>query len=738
MNFNKSTYVRLAIVVIFILPSALFLLSLNRNYSEDIHRTERKIHGLAYNSALFDFIIYLQEFRGINNMHVAYISDDGSHMSVDDHSKHAVIENKITTVLGSLKSQKNIIAHLSDENVLDIGLQWDILSAEYDTVIKNALESSQENDFKKITSIIESAITLIDYVSITSGLVLDDSAQRHYITDLNINILPKVSELFARVRGLGVGYINHISQSKSTDGSFVWGLNQAYITMVQNDAAFNRSMQTIFLYNNNFKQKLLHAYRDTVHSDRAFDDAVENLIENNSSIDENEFFDIATEAIQGLIDVYHQSKEILDEDLRKFIDQTRSIQKIVNGFSGIAFTLILFVVANAMRDVRARKVAEEALSEERKFNEHIVAGTPGLISSVVPITGEIKFINPAFEHVSGYKKNELIGENYWEIFFTKEEGAVQRKKIDDATNFGKDKFEDYILPLRTKNGEIRMIVWSTIKAVAGVSEAEAVISMGRDITDERRESERERERQKMEALAGLAGGLAHEINNALVPIMGLSEMAIRQRDRGKDDNTTESLNIIHKNAMHARNIVRDILSFSRKDQCEETKHDIHDLLKDVILFSEDLLSSEIVLKYDNRIPNAHVSVLADRTGLIQIMTNLFTNAAYAMDDKGTIELTLDRIDLQGTLASELDVSSGAYAIITVVDEGCGIDDETMKSLFQPFFTTKPIGVGTGLGLSTVQGIINSWGGTMGVESTLGKSTTFILYIPIIETPKQSV
>ncbi|MBV1889192.1 MAG: hypothetical protein KUG67_03000, partial [Proteobacteria bacterium] len=383
MSFDKSAYMRLGIVIVFLLPSVLFLSSLNKGYSQSIYAAEKRLYGLTYNAALFDFMISLQEFRGVNNMHVAYTLNDKHHHSSNDN-EHIALEDKIATIVGSLERQKAVLSRLSHdhEDTLNIGLQWDILSAEYDAMMQNALELSQSRDFKKVTSIIDKTVTFINYVSITSGLVLDDSAQRHYITELNINILPRVSELFARVRGLGVGYITSARKSKSIDENLLAGLHQAYINMEQDDATFNRTMQTIFIYNNAFKRRLLQDYRSAVLSDRAFDDAVEDLIEDNSSVDEHEFFDIGTIAIQGLVDVYHQATGILDEDLQNLIDDTRFTQNVLNGFSGLALVLILFVISSAVRDAQARKAAEEALTAVRKFNEHIVAGTPGLISSV--------------------------------------------------------------------------------------------------------------------------------------------------------------------------------------------------------------------------------------------------------------------------------------------------------------------------------------------------------------------
>jgi len=260
----------------------------------------------------------------------------------------------------------------------------------------------------------------------------------------------------------------------------------------------------------------------------------------------------------------------------------------------------------------------------------------------------------------------------------------------------------------------------------------------RAAADAQRESlaEQLRESQKMEAIGTLAGGIAHDFNNILATILGNADLA--HQELGNDLRVAESLAEIRKASGRARNLVQQILSFSRRQPTEQ----IPMLLGPVIKESARLMRATLPARISIEVqcdPNAPM-VRADATQIEQILINLMNNAAQAMHQKsGHIRVTLDTVTLDATLAGEhpalLDmrklhaIPSGHIVRLTVSDDGVGIDEATLKRVFEPFFTTKPPGEGTGLGLSVVHGIVQAHGGTIVIKSELGKGTVFTLYLP---------
>ena len=260
----------------------------------------------------------------------------------------------------------------------------------------------------------------------------------------------------------------------------------------------------------------------------------------------------------------------------------------------------------------------------------------------------------------------------------------------------------------------------------------------RDITQrkaaeaERHEMERKmRQMHKMQALGTLAGGTAHEFNNLLVPIIGLTEMVIDNLPAENEDRT--HLETVLIAAERARDLVARILSFSREQPAKLQAVDFKSALIQSLPLLQKTLPASIALR--ERITAADVTVCGDIGELQQIVLNLASNAAYAIGDAiGSISIDLETVEL-GTkpAAGHGDLAPGRYARLRVSDSGCGMDHGTTERIFEPFFTTKPVGLGTGLGLSMTHSIVARAKGSIAVSSACGKGTTFELMIPIAES-----
>jgi PAS domain S-box-containing protein len=242
-----------------------------------------------------------------------------------------------------------------------------------------------------------------------------------------------------------------------------------------------------------------------------------------------------------------------------------------------------------------------------------------------------------------------------------------------------------------------------------------------------------RESQKMEAIGRLAGGVAHDFNNILGAILGNLDLA--RQDAANSPAMLECLDEIAKAGHRAKELVQQILSFSRRQPTARRRVDLPNIVEESVRLLRATLPARIQVKcsFDAGVP----TVLADATQIGQVIINLGTNAAHAMGGRpGAIEVRIDALDVDsGPLLHDL--RAGRFARICVSDDGHGMSEQTMQRIFEPFFTTKDVGEGTGLGLSVVHGIMRSHEGSITVRSEPGSGATFELYLPAAQGTAES-
>jgi len=280
---------------------------------------------------------------------------------------------------------------------------------------------------------------------------------------------------------------------------------------------------------------------------------------------------------------------------------------------------------------------------------------------------------------------------------------------------------------------------------SNIEEADGAVSgvslIFRDITGRKRdEAARDaleaqlRESQKMQAIGTLAGGIAHDFNNILAAILGNTKLA--REDSAGNASALVSLDEVHKAAIRARDLVQQILSFSRRQSTERKVI----ALAAVVAESEHFLRATLPPRLALRVRCAAdaPAVLADTTQMQQVIINLVSNAMQAMSEgRGQIDIGLDTVTLDAALGvthPQLQALCASHPVktvrLSVSDDGPGMDANTLARIFEPFFTTKPVGEGTGLGLSVVHGIVQVHEGAIVAESAPGKGTTFTLYLPV--------
>ncbi|MBN2802911.1 MAG: PAS domain S-box protein [Deltaproteobacteria bacterium] len=253
-----------------------------------------------------------------------------------------------------------------------------------------------------------------------------------------------------------------------------------------------------------------------------------------------------------------------------------------------------------------------------------------------------------------------------------------------------------------------------------------VVAMFDDRTEQKLLEQRLQQSEKMEAIGHLAGGIAHDFNNILGAIIGYSELSLDEVSPSSD--LAHNLNQILKSADRAKDMISQILSFSRQHDVKKSPQYISPIIKEVTQLLKGSLPSTITMNL--KLHRENYPVMANATRLHEVLLNLCTNAAHAIDNSGTIEISFDeKILTEPLLVVDGALPPSTYSAFCVSDNGAGISQNNISKIFNPFFTTKPDGVGTGMGLSVVFGIISNHGGGITVESIPEKKTTFCIYLP---------
>jgi signal transduction histidine kinase len=240
-----------------------------------------------------------------------------------------------------------------------------------------------------------------------------------------------------------------------------------------------------------------------------------------------------------------------------------------------------------------------------------------------------------------------------------------------------------------------------------------------------REEQMRKDNEKFSALGKVSSGMAHEINNALQPIIGTGDFILEELEEKSDTMYVEQMKVMLRGATHIHKILQNVLTYTHKDSSNYQVYEAHSFIVRGIDFYKDILSSNTIFNTEIDDVLKKVTVLGNETEIVQVFGNLFKNAIHAMDGAGeiNIEAGLDYLSSDKTKKA---------VCIKIQDCGHGMPENVLKKVFDPFFTTKDVSEGTGLGLSTVFGIVERHNGIVEVESSVGEGTSFYISLPIIE------
>jgi PAS domain S-box-containing protein len=346
---------------------------------------------------------------------------------------------------------------------------------------------------------------------------------------------------------------------------------------------------------------------------------------------------------------------------------------------------------------------------------------------VVSAERRFKRVNPAFGETLGHTTAELVGSAFIDLVH---DGDRARTLEEFGRVIGGTPVTDFENRYRRRDGEYRVFSWrATSDPVTG-----DVYAVARDVTEHRATEAQLRRAQKMEAVGQLAGGIAHDFNNLLLAILANAELGFKETDSPAA--IAEHLVEIESAARRAADLTKQLLTFSRRQLLRPTAVDLDALLRGLMKLLRRLLPESIVIELAER--RALPTVSADPSQLEQVIVNLCVNARDAMEGRGTLRIETDEAALDARFCeAHAWAKPGRYARLAVTDNGAGMTPEVRERAFEPFFTTKPAHQGTGLGLSTVYGIVQQHEGLIHIHSEPGRGSRFEIYLPAVDGPAAS-
>ena len=342
-------------------------------------------------------------------------------------------------------------------------------------------------------------------------------------------------------------------------------------------------------------------------------------------------------------------------------------------------------------------------------------------------SGVMEYVNPAFEALTGYSREEAIGQTLGILKSEEQAGELYEEMWNSALSG--DVFRGVVMN-RTKNGETLILEKVLTPLRDGSGEIAHFISTCRDITERRKLESDLQQAQKMDAIGRLAGGVAHDFNNLLLVISAYAELMLDSI--AAEDPLRRNVGEIMTASRRAADLTRQLLAFGRKQMQLLQVLDLNTVIGEIAGMLPRLIGEDIELVF---VPAKHLGkVKADPIQIEQVVMNLAANARDAMPDGGTltIETASVRVD-ESYVQRHSIVPAGDYVLLTVTDSGQGIAAVHMAHIFEPFYTTKEAGKGTGLGLATVYGIVKQNGGFVWVYSEPGLGTTFKIYLPQVKS-----
>ncbi|WP_341527565.1 response regulator [Nostoc sp. UHCC 0302] len=377
-------------------------------------------------------------------------------------------------------------------------------------------------------------------------------------------------------------------------------------------------------------------------------------------------------------------------------------------------------VTCASVDISERKLAEEKIREQAA----LLDVTTDAIC-VQDLDNKILFWNQGAEKLYGWQAHEVWGKNANEFLSDELSTEIEAASLQVIS---KGSWQGELAKV-TKSGKEILVAsrWSLVCDEQG--KPKSILAVDTDITDKKHLEAQLFRTQRLESIGTLASGIAHDLNNILTPILaGAQLLPLKFPDA--DERTHHLLEILEINARRGADLVKQVLSFARGVEGKRITLQLRHLIAELGKIIKETFPKSLEVRTD--VPQDLWTISGDSTQIHQVLMNLCVNARDAMPNGGTLKISAQNLYIDENYARmNLEAKVGPYILITVSDTGTGIPKEILDRIFEPFFTTKEVGQGTGLGLSTVLGIIRSHGGFINVYSEVGSGTSFKVYLPAV-------
>ncbi len=387
---------------------------------------------------------------------------------------------------------------------------------------------------------------------------------------------------------------------------------------------------------------------------------------------------------------------------------------------------LLETLARMLRVALEGRIAQAArAASEARYRGIVETSEEGIL--MADAAGRITFANPKLCALAGWKESELVGQQVRVLLFPEDEAATAARR-DERMKTGET--QQFDLRIKRRDGaSVPVFVSASVVRGPG-GEPAGTLAMMTDMSSRDRLQAELHQTQKIDAMGRLSGGVAHDFNNLLTAILGFAELV--HMTMPPEDERKEDVAQIIATSHRAASLTRQLLAFSRKQALTPVVLDLRGVAREMEKMLARLIGEHI--KVVVKPGDEPLHCLVDRGQMEQVLLNLSVNARDAMPKGGTLTISLGRALLPAAAAEPLGVPAGEYAALAVADTGSGMTEETRRRLFEPFFTTKPKGEGTGLGLSTVHGIVKQSGGCLRVRSVLGGGSTFEVLLPLTDKP----
>ena len=384
-----------------------------------------------------------------------------------------------------------------------------------------------------------------------------------------------------------------------------------------------------------------------------------------------------------------------------------------------------------LRDISERKSIEQGLQASEKSYRTVVENQTEIITRF-SADGKLLFVNDACCRTFGKSRKELLSRHWSPDVHPDDLPLIEEKLALMSPDNPVVIIENRV---GTGSGELRWMQFvnrGIFDSAGGLVETQVV---SRDITKRKEALDAQYHAQKLDALGCLAGGIAHDLNNLLVPIIGLSDLAISKLE-AEGHPLQNAIREIQSAGNSAAKLVTQVLSFSRRQRLEKHPEDVNQIIIELQPILTSMFRSDIALSLD--LASDLKCIHADRGHIEQVLINLVINSCDSIAGRGTVKIRTANVAGSAPGAQQtLLPGSGDQIMIEVADTGCGIPEETIGKIFDPYFTTKDTGKGTGLGLSTVLGIVKQHGGDIRVTSHSGTGTSFTMTFPAIDPGKKA-